>query len=176
MQCEIVQGGLRGNKLILNTFSKMWAEGLRTFYRGLPMGLVGMFPYAAIDLSTFEYLKRRMSNHYRNKYDSNSNGNRNDGNGDEDYRLGSVVTATIGGLSGALGASSVYPLNVLRTRLQSQGTVLHKRTYSGVADVVRQTVREEGLRGLYKGLTPNLIKVVPAVSIVSLSSDVMGGV
>lgn len=157
MQCEIVQGGLRGNPLIFSTAKRMWTEGIRTFYRGLPMGLVGMFPYAAIDLSTFEFLKRRMK-----EYKACQTGNQGDG------QLGSVATAMIGGFSGAFGASTVYPLNVLRTRLQSQGTVLHSRTYTGVADVFRQTVRGEGIRGLFKGLTPNLIKVVPAVSIVSI--------
>ena len=156
MQCEIVQGGLRGNPLILSTAKKMWTEGIRTFYRGLPMGLVGMFPYAAIDLSTFEFLKKRMK-----EYKTRQTGIQGDG------QLGSVATAMIGGFSGAFGASTVYPLNVLRTRLQSQGTVLHSRTYTGVMDVFRQTVRGEGVRGLFKGLTPNLIKVVPAVSIVS---------
>lgn len=34
-------------------------------------------------------------------------------------------------------------------------------------DVTRQTLKGEGVRGLFKGLTPNLLKVVPAVSIVS---------
>lgn len=55
------------------------------------------------------------------------------------------------------------------TRLQSQGTAQHPRTYTGIADVTRQTLKGEGVRGLFKGLTPNLLKVVPAVSIVSSS-------
>ena len=120
------------------------------------MGLLGMFPYAAIDLGTFEYLKKRIKENRIRRY-----GNRGEA------QLGSVTTATIGGFSGAFGASTVYPLNVLRTRLQSQGTILHARTYTGIFDVARQTIEGEGFRGLYKGLTPNLIKVVPAVSIVS---------
>jgi solute carrier family 25 phosphate transporter 23/24/25/41 len=32
-------------------------------------------------------------------------------------------------------------------------------------DVTQQTLKGEGVRGLFKGLTPNLLKVVPAVSI-----------
>ncbi|KAK0837803.1 hypothetical protein LTR87_012369 [Friedmanniomyces endolithicus] len=71
----------------------------------------------------------------------------------------------MGGVSGAIGASIVYPINLLRTRLQSQGTAAHRRTYTGIADVTRQTIAGEGVRGLFKGLTPNLLKVVPAVSI-----------
>jgi solute carrier family 25 phosphate transporter 23/24/25/41 len=78
----------------------------------------------------------------------------------------------MGGFSGAFGASIVYPLNLLRTRLQSQGTAGHPRTYTGIMDVTRQTLKHEGWRGLFKGLTPNLLKVVPAVSIVSSHSTI----
>ncbi|KAF2460951.1 calcium dependent mitochondrial carrier protein [Lineolata rhizophorae] len=156
MQCETVAGGLHGNKLIFATAKKMWAQnGMRAFYRGLPMGLVGMFPYAAIDLGTFEYLKRTIT--ARNARIRRCH--------EEDAQPGSVTTAAVGGFSGALGASMVYPLNLLRTRLQSQGTAQHPRTYDGIIDVTRKTIQGEGVRGLFKGLTPNLLKVVPAVSI-----------
>lgn len=46
MQCEMVEGGSRGNRLIGETFRKMWKNGgISTFYRGLPLGLIGVFPY-----------------------------------------------------------------------------------------------------------------------------------
>jgi solute carrier family 25 phosphate transporter 23/24/25/41 len=45
MQCETVVGGERGNKLIWHTAQKMWARnGIASFYRGLPMGLMGRRP------------------------------------------------------------------------------------------------------------------------------------
>ena len=54
MQCETVQGGLQGNKLIVATAKKMLqGDGVRAYYRGLFMGLGGMFPYSAIDLTTY---------------------------------------------------------------------------------------------------------------------------
>lgn len=157
MQCETVAGGAHGNKLIWQTAQKMWKEGgARCFYRGLTMGLVGMFPYAAIDLSTFEYLKGKMTARKARIKKCH----------EDDVAPSGFTTAMIGGFSGALGATAVYPINLLRTRLQSQGTILHPRTYpGGVRDVFRQTVKGEGVRGLFKGLTPNLLKVVPAVSI-----------
>lgn len=159
MQCEIVEGGQHGNALISTTAKKMWTTaGFRAYYRGLSMGLAGMFPYSAIDLGTFEFLKKRVT--ARNMRVRNCS--------EEDAAPGSIATATIGGFSGALGASLVYPLNVLRTRLQTQKTAIHERTYTGIMDVTRQTIKGEGVRGLFKGLTPNLLKVVPAVSIVSL--------
>ena len=39
MQCETTPNGLHGNALIKETVRKMWAtSGVRSFYRGLPMG------------------------------------------------------------------------------------------------------------------------------------------
>jgi hypothetical protein len=59
-----VSGGLHGNALIIETAKKMYRQGaIRTSYRGLTMGLVGMFPYSAIDLGTFEFLKSKLAQH-----------------------------------------------------------------------------------------------------------------
>lgn len=37
--------------------------------------------------------------------------------------------------------------------------------YNGMFDVIRKTVKHEGIRGMYKGLTPNLMKIAPAAGI-----------
>lgn len=156
MQCSTVEGGLKGNRLIIATFKKVWNKhGLYGFFRGLPLGLTGMFPYAAIDLTTFEYLKRAVLARKARK----------DHCHEEDVVLSNFTTGAIGAVSGAFSASVVYPLNVLRTRLQAQGTILHPSTYTGIGDVARKTVQVDGFRGLYRGITPNLMKVAPAVSI-----------
>ncbi|TVY23412.1 Calcium-binding mitochondrial carrier [Lachnellula hyalina] len=155
MQCETVKGGLHGNALIIATAKKMYKQGgIRSAYRGLTMGLVGMFPYSAIDLGTFEYLKSSIAARKLRM-----------GYSQTDSAPGSFATGCIGALSGSLGASVVYPINLLRTRLQAQGTVLHPPTYEGIWDVAQKTVKNEGVQGLFKGITPNLLKVVPAVSI-----------
>ncbi|KAK3706955.1 hypothetical protein LTR37_012454 [Vermiconidia calcicola] len=156
-QCETVPGALKGNALIIETARKIWrTTGVRGLYRGLPMGLVGMFPYSAIDLYIFENLKQAVV-----KRNMKLKGTKHE----EDALPSNFALALMGGCSGAIGASAVYPINLLRTRLQSQGTTSHPRTYTGVLDVTRQTIQGEGMRGLFKGLLPNLLKVVPAVSI-----------
>lgn len=49
VQCESVQGGPRGNALIRQTIAGMWrSSGVVGFYRGLPMGVLGIFPYRYI--------------------------------------------------------------------------------------------------------------------------------
>lgn len=156
MQCEIVEGGLQGNALIIDTARKMWRQGkLRPYYRGLGMGLAGMFPYSAIDLFIFENCKSFILARKAKQQMVH----------EEDVVMGNVITAAIGASSGAISATVVYPINLLRTRLQAQGTVLHKPTYTGIVDVTVKTVRGEGVKGLFKGVTPNLLKVAPAVSI-----------
>ena len=57
-----------------------------------------------------------------------------------------------------------YPDKV-GTRLQAQGTAAHPPTYTGFADCFHKTYSKEGLRGLFKGLTPNLVKVCSHSSI-----------
>lgn len=44
-------------------------------------------------------------------------------------------------------------------RMQAQ------RSYNGMSDVFRKTLKHEGFRGFYKGIFPNLLKVVPSASI-----------
>ncbi|KAL8655608.1 MAG: hypothetical protein Q9210_000773 [Variospora velana] len=156
MQCETVEGGLRGNKLISSTAQKLWKQnGLRAFYRGLPLGLVGMFPYSAIDLTTYEYTKRFVIRYNMKKNHCQ----------EKEAQPGNFITAFMGAFSASFGATVVYPLNLLRTRLQSQGTASHSPTYTGFLDVTAKTIKGEGVRGLFKGLTPNLLKVAPAMSI-----------
>lgn len=36
--------------------------------------------------------------------------------------------------------------------------------YKGIFDAVRVIVAQEGLRGLYKGIVPNLLKVAPSMA------------
>ncbi|ORY83515.1 mitochondrial carrier domain-containing protein [Leucosporidium creatinivorum] len=140
-------GELKGNTLIVKTAADMWKNGgIRLYFRGLPAGLIGVFPYSAIDMSTFEGIKLAYTKWA----------------GEEPGIPGSLA---FGALSGGVGATSVYPLNLVRTRLQAQGTPAHPQTYTGVRDAAMKCYLREGWRGFYKGLTPTLVKVVPAVAI-----------
>ncbi|KAF9546421.1 hypothetical protein EC957_009770 [Mortierella hygrophila] len=140
---------------------EMWQQaGLRGFYRGLGPSLVGIFPYAAIDLSVFETLKFGYMRWKAGLQEGD------DGSEEKALDRPSVfVLLACGTISGSVGATSVYPLSLVRTRLQAQGTPQHPQTYTSTLDVFRKTYERDGIRGFYKGMVPTLTKVVPAVSI-----------
>lgn len=135
-------------RTLMSAVRHVWRlGGFRAYYRGLTIGLVGVFPYSAIDMSTFEALKLAYL--------------RSTGKDEP----GMLALLAFGSVSGSVGATSVYPMNLVRTRLQASGSSGHPERYTGVFDVASKTWAREGWRGFYRGLFPTLAKVVPAVSI-----------
>jgi solute carrier family 25 phosphate transporter 23/24/25/41 len=59
---------------------------------------------------------------------------------------------------------ATYPINLIRTRLQAAGLPGGTK-YDGPFDVARTTYAADGLRGFYRGLLPNMLKVLPATGI-----------
>lgn len=155
LQTYACEGG-KAPKLTKLTKDIWVQEGPRAFYKGLLPSLLGMIPYAGIDLAAYETLKD-MSKTYI-LHDSGE--------------PGPLIQLGCGTISGALGATCVYPLQVIRTRMQAQQSN-STDAYKGMSDVFWRTIQNEGYRGFYKGLFPNLLKVVPAASITYLVYETM---
>ncbi|KAK7867010.1 hypothetical protein R5R35_006873 [Gryllus longicercus] len=138
-------------KGILDAATKIYRnEGYRSFYRGYVPNLLGIIPYAGIDLAVYETLK----NSYLRRH--------NDGDTPSVFLL-----LTCGTISSTCGQVCSYPLALVRTRLQAQvltagHRVPHTCTMTGI---IKNIIQEEGFLGLYRGITPNFLKVAPAVSI-----------
>jgi solute carrier family 25 folate transporter 32 len=71
----------------------------------------------------------------------------------------------IGGLSKIFASAATYPYQVVKSRLQERPAAGNIPKYSGVMDVVSKLLKYEGVRGFYKGLLPNLLRVTPSASI-----------
>ncbi|KAF9268042.1 mitochondrial carrier [Marasmius fiardii PR-910] len=135
-------------RTLMDAARHLWGlGGMRAYYRGLTIGLLGVFPYSAIDMSTFEALKLTYLR----------------STGKEEP--GVLALLAFGSISGSVGATSVYPMNLVRTRLQASGSPGHPQKYTGPWDVAVKTFEKEGWKGFYRGLVPTLAKVVPSVSI-----------
>jgi len=77
-----------------------------------------------------------------------------------------VSRAFLGGLvGGALAGFGFwgifYPLEVVKTRMQSDDADIAKRRYKSLADCTRQTYSEGGIQAFYKGYTPAIVRAIP---------------
>lgn len=61
-------------------------------------------------------------------------------------------------------------LNICRLQAQQGNS---ESAYRGMSDVFWRTLQHEGVSGFYKGILPNLLKVVPAASITYLVYEAM---
>ena len=129
------------------------ADGLRGFYRGFVPSLFGV-AHGALQFVIYEQLKKRQSRR------QGGSGGRPGGGARR--RLGTLDFLWTSALSKVLAGAATYPYQVVRSRLQMHGA---ERAYGGARDVVAQVWRHEGLLGFYKGLGPNLLRVVPSTCI-----------
>jgi solute carrier family 25 aspartate/glutamate transporter 12/13 len=64
----------------------------------------------------------------------------------------------LGSIAGAFGATIVYPIDLVKTRMQNQRSkVVGELMYKNSIDCAKKVIRNEGFRGLYSGLGPQLI-------------------
>ncbi|XP_042321046.1 calcium-binding mitochondrial carrier protein SCaMC-1 [Sceloporus undulatus] len=123
-------------------------EGVMAFYKGYIPNILGIIPYAGIDLAVYEALKKT----WLEKYATDS------------ANPGVLVLLGCGTLSSTCGQLASYPLALIRTRMQAQAMVDGGPQLNMVA-LFQRIIAKEGLLGLYRGIAPNFMKVLPAVSI-----------
>ncbi|GFZ43677.1 Aspartate-glutamate carrier 1 [Saitozyma sp. JCM 24511] len=85
--------------------------------------------------------------------------------------LGELAQSTYnfiqGGIAGGLGAFAVYPIDLVKTRLQNQrSTVVGEVLYRNAFDCVKKVYSNEGgVRAFYRGVWPQLVGVAPEKAI-----------
>ncbi|KAF9954117.1 hypothetical protein BGZ65_004233 [Modicella reniformis] len=120
--------------------------GVVGLYRGLGPTLMGVAPYVALNFQAYEVLRAYLT--------------------PPGETSPSVVRKLLcGALAGSFAQTVTYPLDVLRRRMQVTQMAGVSYKYSSTWDGVKKIIRQEGVRGLYKGMVPNYLKVAPAISI-----------
>ncbi|CAG2106901.1 unnamed protein product [Medioppia subpectinata] len=130
---------------MLNVLTNIYRrEGVVGLYRGYLPGILNV-SHGALQFMAYEELKR----FYTEYYELSAN-----------EKLDTGAYLCCAALSKLFAVTITYPQQLLRARLQDQHS-----SYKGLLDVIKRTWRYEGVRGYYKGLLPNLIKVTPACAL-----------
>jgi len=142
----------------LDCISSMWQQdGARGLYRSLPITLAMNVPYTGLLVAANDSLKRAW--HLE--------------------RCGADASLSVAhryficaGLSGAFAAAATLPLDVLKTRIQTQACQTGADSPRGLAapergilSVARGIMRTEGLRGFFRGLLPRVLLSAPSAGI-----------
>ncbi|XP_077793079.1 electrogenic aspartate/glutamate antiporter SLC25A13, mitochondrial isoform X2 [Podarcis muralis] len=80
----------------------------------------------------------------------------------------SAYRFALGSIAGAVGATAVYPIDLVKTRMQNQrstGSFIGELMYKNSFDCFKKVLRYEGFFGLYRGLLPQLLGVAPEKAI-----------
>ena len=94
------------------------------------------------------------------------------------YVVEGVSHFGLGAIAGGIGATAVYPIDLVKTRMQNQRTAKGstERLYKHSFDCFFKTVKNEGFIGLYRGLGPQLVGVAPEKAIKLTMNDLLRGI
>ncbi|KFH73499.1 hypothetical protein MVEG_00715 [Podila verticillata NRRL 6337] len=163
-------------------------DGIPGFYRGMSPALIQVIPYMGIMFGSYDTLKHltawmknkaNLASHSSSSSSSKAPSATTSSEGST-KSMGQVLLGLedllCGALSGVISKTGVYPLDMVRKRLQIQGSEQQKINASVFSpqsvkvEALPATVwkcmvhiaRREGYLALYKGLLPGLLKAAPA--------------
>ena len=108
------------------------------YYRGLRMTLIGYTPFNALHFTFYEYYKKQLDVQYQ------------------------FLPGAIAGIS---ALTFTYPSDLIRRRLQLQNFSHEVPRYNGIIDCAIKIIRLDGWVGLYRGLLPSYLKILPTSAI-----------
>lgn len=122
-------------------------EGPRALFKGLGPNLIGVVPARSINFFTYGNGKRLIADYL---------------NGGKEAPW---VHLAAGTLAGVTTSTMTNPIWMVKTRLQLDKDVVNKsggaasRRYKNSWDCIKQVLRNEGIRGLYKGMSASYLGV-----------------
>lgn len=143
---KVVMQVQKGHTTVSQAIKNIWKDGrFLGFFRGNGLNVVKVAPESAIRFYTYEMLK---------EYIMKSKGNNKDD-------IGASGRLMAGGLAGAIAQTAIYPIDLVKTRLQ---------TYEGsripsIGALSRDIWMREGPRAFYRGLFPSLLGMIPYAGI-----------
>lgn len=127
-------------------------EGIPGLYKGLTSTMLREMPGYFFFFGGYEFTR---------SFFIPKNGNKDD--------IGIFGTILSGGLGGVALWTAVFPADVVKSRIQVQSTV--GKSAPKFTDVFMSILKNEGIRALYKGLGPTLLRTFPSTGGLFLSVE-----
>lgn len=129
-------------------------EGWKGLWAGNGANLLRIFPAKAVVFSSNDMYKSML---YKLTTSSSKTTTLS-----EKQALSGPLSFLAGGLAGMTASALTYPLDFARGRISGKlATASGKKEYGGIIQTVVLTVKDEGVRALYKGVTPTILGAMP---------------
>ncbi|KTW31126.1 uncharacterized protein T551_01199 [Pneumocystis jirovecii RU7] len=148
---------INGNQELLGVWKTMKniytvEGGFKALYKGIWPTILGIAPYVGLNFAIYESMKKILSQ--------------------ENGQLTAFGKFFSGAISGAIAQTITYPADVLRRRFQVTCMPGINYKYVSIYDALKQILAQQGWKGFYQGLLPNLLKVIPSMGTSWLSYEI----
>lgn len=155
---------LSSDRGAVGAYPSMWAgavqllraEGIRGFYRGLGISLIGT-SHGAVQFAVYEPAKRL---YFARRIRREEEGLAESSSSQRPLKLSNAATVLLSSAAKMVAGAATYPYQVIRSRLQNFNA--DENYGRGIRGVVRRTWQHEGVRGFYRGMIPGVVRVMPA--------------
>ncbi|EMD31834.1 hypothetical protein CERSUDRAFT_144724 [Gelatoporia subvermispora B] len=131
-------------------------EGMSGLYRGTSLALFGV-SNGAIQFMSYEEMKRWGFERKKRQF---AQAGREYTAADD--KLSNTAYTLMSGVSKLMALTITYPYQVIRSRIQNNATT---HLYPTIPATISRTFREEKLRGFYRGMGTNLVRVLPGTCV-----------
>ncbi|KAL8099127.1 hypothetical protein AgCh_031708 [Apium graveolens] len=133
---------------VLPAVKNIWKQGgLFSFFRGNGLNVVKVAPESAIKFYAYEMIKEFIGSV----------------NGESKDDIGTSGRLVAGGLAGAVAQTAIYPMDLVKTRLQTH--VCESGKVPSLGKLSKDILVQEGPRAFYRGLVPSLLGIIPYAGI-----------
>ncbi|EGC28894.1 hypothetical protein DICPUDRAFT_85047 [Dictyostelium purpureum] len=111
-------------------------EGIKGLWRGNSATILRVFPYAAVQFLSYDSIRKHLITDQKSSFQS--------------FLAGSSA--------GGISVIATYPLDLTRARLAIE---IDRTKYNKPHQLLIKTFRAEGFKGIYRGIQPTLIGILP---------------
>ncbi|KAM9960912.1 hypothetical protein ACTFIW_010072 [Dictyostelium discoideum] len=135
-------------------------DGIKGMFKGIRSTFCRDIPGDAVYFVVYEFMKRKLLALSKN----NNNNNNNNDNSSLKAGVPAWVAIGAGGCAGMSFWMSIYPMDVVKTRIQTQPDHLPPQ-YTSVLQTITKIYKEEGISVFFRGFSATILRAFPTSAV-----------